>query len=270
MIKAYSLYSGSSGNAYLVRHGDTAILVDAGRSCAALCRAIRSAGLEPEDISAILITHEHTDHTSALRVFYKKYRTPLIGAVPVLSAVCENEEMCDGARALAPGREFSIGSLTVCGCFTPHDSAASMCYRFSNSEGESLAIATDMGEVTPECADFLSGVSCAVIEANHDPEMLRCGIYPPSLKSRIASRRGHLSNGQCADLAAELARSGTSGFVLAHLSRENNTPGLALETVERTLGESGFKDLPVTCAGEDFMVKISVDGTGCDLSTVTV
>ncbi len=268
MIEAYSLYSGSSGNAYLVRHEKTVILVDAGRSCAALCRAMRSVGVMPEEVSAILITHEHTDHTSALRVFHKKYHTPFIGAVPVLSAVCENEEMCESARALSPGREFTIGDLTICGCFTPHDSSVNMCYRFLTPDGASLAIATDMGEVTPECADFLSGARCAVIEANHDPEMLRCGPYPASLKSRIASKRGHLSNEQCASLAAGLARSGTAGFVLAHLSRENNTPQLALETVSSCLCESGFGELPVTCAGEDYVVKVSVDVARCDICTV--
>lgn len=270
MIEAYSLYSGSSGNAYLIRHENTVILVDAGRSCAALCRAVRSVGVSPEEISAVLITHEHTDHTSALRVFSKKYHTRLIGAVPVLSAVCENEEMCDEARALVPGREFTIGTVTVCGCFTPHDSSVNMCYRFSAADGSSLAIATDMGEVTEECTRFLSGARCAVIEANHDPEMLRTGPYPVSLKSRIASKRGHLSNGQCAELAADLARSGTAGFVLAHLSRENNTPDLALKAVTGSLSASGFGELPVTCAGENCVVKISVDGKECDICTVAV
>ncbi|MBE6709247.1 MAG: MBL fold metallo-hydrolase [Ruminococcaceae bacterium] len=270
MIEAYSLYSGSSGNAYIVKHGDTVILVDAGRSCAALCRGIRSAGISPEDVAAILITHEHTDHTSALRVFHKKYHTTFIGATPVLAAICENEEMCDSARALSPGREFSIGKVSVCGFSLPHDSSANICYKFSDAEGDSLVIATDMGEVTPECEEFLSGVRCAVIEANHDPDMLRCGPYPPSLKSRIASRRGHLSNGQCATLAADLAKTGTTGFVLAHLSRENNTPSLALSAVTASLNESGFGELPVTCAGEDHMVKITVDGGGCRLCTVTI
>ena len=270
MIEAYSLYSGSTGNAYLIKHESTAVLVDAGRSCAALCRGIRSVGMSPEDVSAILITHEHTDHISALRVFNKKYHTTLIGATPVLAAVCENEEMCDCARALSPGREFHIGTIGVCACVTPHDSSANMCYRFFDSEGDSIVIATDMGEVTPECEEFLTGADCAVIEANHDPDMLRCGPYPVSLKSRIASRRGHLSNGQCAALAAGLARSGTAGFVLAHLSRENNTPSLALSAVTAQLSESGFGEIPVTCAGEDHMVKITVDGGRCNICTVAV
>jgi len=265
MIEAYSLYSGSSGNAYLVRHGETSILVDGGKSSAALCRSLRAVGCEPEDISAVLITHEHIDHTSALRVFNKKYRIPLIGATPVLSAVCENEGMCDCARALAPGREFYVGSVCVCGCATPHDSAANMCYSFSTDEGDRLVIATDMGEVTGECAEFLSGATCAVIEANHDPEMLKFGSYPPKLKSRIASKWGHLSNEQCADLAVGLARSGATGFVLAHLSHENNTPELALATVSDMLERSGFAGLPVACAGENSCVRVRVSDGKCEI-----
>lgn len=267
MIEAYSLYSGSSGNAYLIRHGNTSILVDAGRSCAALCRAIRSVGASPEDISAVLITHEHTDHTSALRVFFNKYKPMLIGAVPVLTAVCVTEEMCDCARSLIPGKSFTIGTLSVCACFTPHDSSVNVSYRITDPDGDTLVIATDMGEVTEECENFLSGAACAIIEANHDPDMLKCGPYPAHLKARISSGRGHLSNGQCAALAADLARSGTAGFVLAHLSRENNTPKLALEAVTRSLCECGFDNLPVSCAGENCIVKISVDGGRCVICT---
>lgn len=265
MIEAYSLYSGSTGNSYLINSGDTSILVDAGKSSAALCRAIKAAGGAPEDISAVLITHEHSDHISALRVFCKKYHPLIIGAVPVLQAVCENEGMCECARALSAGREFVIGDIAICACNTPHDSEASVCYRFRTAEGDSLAIATDMGEVTTECADFLSGTDFAFIESNHDPRMLKCGPYPLWLKSRIASRFGHLSNSQCGELAVTLARSGTKGFVLAHLSRENNTPELAYDTVTGSLREAGFDSLPITCAGETDSVRVTVDGGCCEI-----
>lgn len=268
MIEAYSLYSGSSGNSYLIRGGETSVLVDAGRSCAALCRALREIGTEPESISAILLTHEHIDHTSALRVFHKKYGTPLIGVVPVLAAVCENDAMQSSARALSPRRDFSIGALSISSCSIPHDSSANICYRFRTEDGSSFAVATDMGEVTSECSEFLSGTTCAVIEANHDPEMLDRGPYPPSLKARIASRWGHLSNPQCAELAADLAHSGTAGFVLAHLSRENNTPSLALSAVSEALDRSGFGGLPVMCAGEDRAVRIRVCGNACEICDI--
>ena len=267
MIKAYSLYSGSSGNAYLIQHENTVILVDAGRSCAALCRAIKAVGISPEEISAVLITHEHNDHTSALKVFFNKYSPLLIGAVPVLSAVCTTEKMVSGARSLVPGRSFTVGTLSVCACFTPHDSSVNVSYRFTDPDGVSIAIATDMGEVTDECIGFLSGTACAVIEANHDPEMLEFGPYPPYLKSRILSRRGHLSNNQCADLATELAQAGTSAFVLAHMSRENNTPDLALNTVTDSLCKCGFGDIPVALAKEDATLMISVDKDGCRFCT---
>lgn len=263
MIEAYSLYSGSSGNAYLVHSGNTAVLVDAGRSSAALCRAVRNVGFDPKDISAVLVTHEHSDHVSALRVFNKKYGTPIIGAVPVLRAVCENEDMCRSAKALPAGGEFLLGDIAVGYCVTPHDSAASVCYRFRTRDGDSLAIATDMGEVTAECAGFLEGVGCAVIESNHDPKMLKYGPYPVWLKSRIASTHGHLSNEQCGELAVTLAQAGTKAFVLAHLSRENNTPSLAFDTVRASLDGAGFGDLPLECAGESCAVRIGLDHGRC-------
>lgn len=268
MIEAYSLYSGSSGNAYLIQSGSTAILVDAGRSSAALCRAIKAVGCEPEDISAVLITHEHSDHVSALRVFNKKYHTRIIGATPVLIAVCENEDMCDCARALPNCKEFLIGDIAVSACSTSHDSSASVCYRFCTKDGDSLAIATDMGVVTEECGTFLQGADVAVIESNHDPRMLSCGPYPPYLKSRIASRYGHLSNEQCGELAVSMAKSGTKAFILAHLSRENNTPKLALETVCASLACAGFNDIPIECAGENCTVRIAVDCGECTVCCI--
>lgn len=268
MIEAYALYSGSSGNAYLLRCGKTSVLVDAGRSAAALCRSLRAAGVEPESVSAVLVTHEHRDHVSALRVFSGKYHTPIIGAAPVLAAVCENDGMRSAAKALVPGREFSIGEIAVCGCAAPHDSSANMCYRFRSAGGESFAVATDMGEVTNECEEFLMGVTCAVIEANHDSEMLRLGPYPPGLKARIASRYGHLSNTQCASLAAGLAASGTGGFVLAHLSRENNTSEMALRAVGDALEKAGFGGCGLVCAGEDHAVRIVIQNGSCELCEI--
>lgn len=265
MIEAYSLYSGSSGNSYLIKCKNTAVLVDAGRSCAALCRAIKATGTNPEDISAVLVTHEHSDHVSALRVFCKKYCPLLISVPPVLQAICENEGMCDCARALPLGREFVIGDIAISACGTSHDSTASVCYRFRTEEGESLVIATDMGEVTPACSDFLAGADFAVIESNHDPRMLKVGPYPAWLKSRIASKVGHLSNEQCGELAVSLAKAGTKGFVLAHLSRENNTPELAYSAVSECLCNAGFGNLPIICAGETCAVKITVDGGCCEV-----
>ncbi len=265
MIEAYSLYSGSTGNSYLIKSGGTAILVDAGKSAAALCRAISDTGTDPADISAVLITHEHSDHVSALRVFHKKHGPLLIGATPVLGAVCENECMCKCARAIPAGREFAVGDIAVSACVTPHDSAASVCYKFRTAAGDTLAIATDMGEVTPECSEFLLGTDFVILESNHDPHMLKCGPYPAWLKSRIASRYGHLSNSQCGEFAAELAKSGTKGFILAHLSKENNTPALAAETVRSSLAAAGFEDLPFVCAGEDYTVSVTVKDKSCDV-----
>ena len=264
MIEAYALYSGSSGNAYIIKSGKTVLLLDCGRSAAALRRAIQSVGLDEGDVTAILLTHEHSDHVSALRVFHKRHRIPIIGAAPVLSAVCDCEEMCSMARVPA-GRSFRVGDITVKCCTVPHDSAANLSYGFVGDEGEYLVVATDIGEVTDDIRDHLRGATVAVIESNHDKNMLRCGPYPAYLKSRIASRFGHLSNDEAAELGLAVVREGCRGIVLAHLSRENNTPKLALDSFRRCLAAEGTTDVPLCCAGEDVPVRIVIDGDRCSI-----
>lgn len=267
MLEAYALYSGSAGNAYIIRSGTTTLLLDCGRSAAALCRAVESVGARAEDISAVLLTHEHTDHVSALRVFHKKHRVPIIAAASVLSCVCDTEEMCSLARVPAVGG-FAIGGIYVRCCSVPHDASANLSYSFTASMGETLAVATDVGQVTEGLREHLRGASVAVIESNHDKNMLRTGPYPQRLKSRIASKFGHLSNDEAAALALDMARDGCRGFVLAHLSPENNTPTLAADTVRGRLREGGFPDLPLLCAGESHPVRMLLDGESCILEEI--
>lgn len=260
MIKLTALYSGSKGNSYLISANGTHILLDAGRSAKALVSALIAQNADPSALSAILITHEHSDHVSALRVLTSKYALPIYGAVPVLSAVCENDAMRRSANPVIGGVPFKLGEITVDSCFVPHDSAACLAYRFTDTDGTSIAVATDMGTVTAEAEELCSGATVAVLESNHDPEMLKLGKYPPSLKARILSDRGHLSNAACATFSESLAQSGAAAILLAHISRENNTPKLAYDTTRASLDRAGHTGTALAAIGETGGISVTADG----------
>jgi len=232
--KITSLYSGSGGNAIYIRVGETAILVDAGKSARTLCRTLCEIGADIADVRAVFVTHEHSDHVSALEVLSKKYDFPIhimeksavrfdrLPPSPLHEHLVRHEGMfCE-----------TVGELTVSSFRTPHDSRMSVGYRiaFSDEDGEHvLGIATDIGYVSDSVREGLCGCDAVVLESNHDVEMLMDGPYPYDLKLRIRSNRGHLSNADSASLAADLAAQGTRAFLLAHLSEENNDPTLALD-----------------------------------------
>ena len=189
--------------------------------------ALAQAGHTMGDIGGVLITHEHSDHISGLKMLVKHHHLPvfapgtvaarLLGAVP---------ELAGSVNIIPVNQRFEIGSLAVTAFPTPHDTDQSVGYRVSG--GAVFALATDMGVVTEQVEAALTGADAVLIESNHDEDMLRYGPYPVYLKRRILSERGHLSNESCAALAARLAGSGTKKIILGHLSRENNRPELAL------------------------------------------
>ena len=162
MLRLTALYSGSKGNSYLIECGDSAILVDAGRSARAIMTALAAAGVSPDKLSAVLLTHEHTDHVSALRVLSSKGDFPIYAAAPVLDAVCATDEIYARAYTVCPGEAFALGDITVSSCAVPHDSAACLAYRFTDNDGACIAIATDMGRVTNETAALCAGCSGVV------------------------------------------------------------------------------------------------------------
>lgn len=231
-VRIISLYSGSTGNAFLIQSDAGTILIDAGKNAKKLCMALSDAGVTPDAISAIFITHEHSDHISALPVFLKKHPIP----VHVLSGSAyrlANEPSVAPCLVLHP----PLYTVELCGMRvtsfpTPHDSHASVGYRIELLDGErtyaGIGYATDIGFVSHEVESGLLGCDAVILESNHDLEMLHYGPYPYELKQRIASRRGHLSNPDSAALAAKLFANGTRALMLAHLSQENNTPELAL------------------------------------------
>lgn len=230
-IRVFSLYSGSEGNAFLIHAPSGNLLIDAGKSARRLCTALSACGVAPTDLDAILVTHEHTDHVSALPVFLKKNPIPVHLAN---GCVYRLENDPNTAPCLAPHPplwEGTLGGMRVRSFPTSHDSRASVGYRIDIPYGErvlSLGYATDLGTVTSDVEAMLLGCRAVILESNHDVDMLLGGPYPPDLKRRIHGKRGHLSNTDSAALAARLTSQGTRALLLAHLSRENNLPDLAL------------------------------------------
>ena len=233
-----SLYSGSKGNSVLIESESARILIDAGKSARALCSALNGIGKIIDDIDAIFITHEHTDHVSALEVLLKKHQIPvhIVGA-SARKLLMRGLHSYESLICLHPPVfTVEVGDIRVTSFPTPHDSEFSVGYRIEIGESI-IGYATDIGYITEEIREALSGCESIVIEANHDVDMLMNGPYPYDLKIRIRSKRGHLSNKECALLASELCFIGTKNILLAHLSEENNDPSLAYDEVWSAIGD---------------------------------
>ena len=251
MLTLTTLASGSSGNSLLVTDGRTHVLVDAGISCRRICTGLKELGVEPTELAGVLITHEHSDHISGLTTLTKQLRLPVYASPGTGRQLCYRiaflEELL---RPVAPGEGFSVGGLAIESFPTSHDAAESVGYALS-AGGRKAAVVTDLGYVTGAVLRGIRGADLLVAEANHDVEWVQSGPYPYHLKARILGDRGHLSNEAGAELAALAAESGTRAVVLAHLSRENNTPARAWETAARRLRSMGCEpnlDLSLTVA----------------------
>ena len=246
--------SGSSGNCLLLKDQNTALLIDAGISMRRIARGLSGAGLTPGELDGVLITHEHSDHISGLGSLVKKFSVPVYAPHTILNRLCGMlPELTDHVRCIPTGQSFSLKDLSVYAFRTPHDTDESVGYRVGGSGV--FALATDMGHVTEDVFTGLSGADTVLVEANHDTDLLRDGRYPVYLKKRILSPRGHLSNADCAVLVRRLYDSGTRCFVLGHLSRENNTPALAAETVRRALEGCSFD---LYCAPDSGSLSLTV------------
>ncbi len=236
-----ALYSGSKGNSVFIESEGARILIDAGKSARALCTALNSIGRSIDEIDAIFITHEHTDHVSALEVILKKHKIP----VHIVS-ISARKLLLRGLSAYgdlicthSPIFSVEVGDMRVTSFPTPHDSEYSVGYRIEIGD-TCIGYATDIGYVTEEIKSALTGCESIVLECNHDEQMLMDGPYPYDLKLRIRSNRGHLSNRACAELAGELVQIGTKNILLAHLSEENNDPSLAFDEVWGAIADEGI------------------------------
>ena len=239
--------SGSTGNCTLVQAGGERLLIDAGISLRRLTGFLAAEGLRPGELSAVLITHEHGDHVSGLEMLTKKHGVRILAprtvAARLRGALPATEDYIETIRA---GESFSIGGAEACAFHTLHDTDESVGYRIEEYGG-SFGYCTDLGCLTDEVLEAMSGVELAVIESNYDERMLCDGYYPVYLKRRILSDHGHLSNEDAGRLAVHLARGGARSVVLGHLSRENNRPELALRAVGAALEAAGER-LELTAA----------------------
>jgi phosphoribosyl 1,2-cyclic phosphodiesterase len=236
------LASGSRGNSTVLASSRTRLLVDCGLSCRETCRRLASQGIAPESLSAILITHEHSDHVAGLHVMAKKFRLPVYMTAPTHGAwqrqnkdSAGNRVQAERLETFAAGHSFSVGDIDVMPFTIPHDAADPVGFRFL-AEGLRVAIATDLGFIPPNVRDQLRACDGLMLESNHDLEMLRGGPYPWAVKQRVMSRVGHLSNDSLADFLATDYDGGAAFLVLAHLSEQNNHPDLARVAAERALG----------------------------------
>ena len=250
-MKVAVLGSGSRGNATLLMTDGTAILVDAGFSARQLARRLEAVGVAPAKIDAVVVTHDHADHTRGIGVFSRRFGTPLYMTAATRTA-------CDGllrggepVRRYAPGRSFTVGGLRVDPFVTAHDAIDPVAVTVTARRcGTRVGVATDLGRPTAGIRHSLDRCDFLVLEANHCEELLRAGPFPPSVQSRIASSHGHLSNHAAARFATELLHPGLTGIVLAHLSKECNTPELARRVVGQALRKAGWKGF-LTVAPQD-------------------
>ena len=239
MLELCTLASGSSGNSLLVSDGRTHILVDAGISCRRITNSLKALGVDPRELTGVLITHEHTDHMAGLATLTKQLRLPVYASRGTGRQLCYRIAFLEGLfHPVTPGEGFSVGGIAVESFSTPHDAAESTGFALS-AGGRKAAVVTDLGYVTPEVLKGIRGADLLVCEANHDVEWLQSGPYPYYLKARILGDRGHLSNEAGAELAWTAVEGGARTVVLAHLSHENNTPARAHAVVRGVLERRG-------------------------------
>lgn len=238
------LGSGSRGNAILVAAGNTRVLVDAGFSAKSMADRLGVLGVLPEEIDGIVVTHDHGDHTRGVGVFARRHGTPVF-------LTDRTREGCGGLfrggeelRPYRAGFPFSIGALRVEPFLTAHDARDPVAVALVDHEtGLKLGVATDLGRPTSQVRHALAKSDVLVLEANHDLGLLHQSSYPSSVRSRIGSSHGHLSNEAAAQLAVELLHPRLAGVILAHISAECNRPELAESVVGGALRKSGYRGL---------------------------
>jgi phosphoribosyl 1,2-cyclic phosphodiesterase len=231
LLEVHVLASGSDGNCTVVRHDDVAIMIDAGLSGKATTKLMNISGIDASSIEGILITHEHSDHTAGAGIMARKLDVPIY---------CNERtyRMCDFGKVrhsvITTSLEFTISGMNITPLPTSHNAIEPNAFSIE-ADGRRVLVATDMGKMTSSVEEALKAADAAVLESNYDKIMLETGPYPPSLKRLVGSDIGHLSNIDCGAAEKRTMRPGRKIF-LAHLSRNNNTPDTARETVSEVTG----------------------------------
>ncbi|MFH1688989.1 MAG: MBL fold metallo-hydrolase [Candidatus Eisenbacteria bacterium] len=249
-MKVAVLASGSSGNSVWVSSASTAVLIDAGVSGKRISASAEELGLDTAQLSAVLVTHEHSDHVSGLGPVTRKFDIPACATAGTHAGIDRRLGRCPGRIVVEAGTDFEIGGLLVSPFAVSHDCAEPVGYALTDGRTR-VVIATDLGVVSHPVRHRIGEADCVVLEFNHDERMLLDGSYPWFLKQRIMSNEGHLSNDAAARELVSLADGPLSALVLAHLSRENNVPELALATARVALERAGRADVGVYLADQD-------------------
>lgn len=246
MLNFCSLYSGSSGNSFFIQNDDTNILIDAGVSSKKIVEALEGLNINPSSIDALLITHEHIDHTKSLATFSNKFNIPIYANEKTWAAMhnfCEKlppKNICK----FTTNKSFKINSFEIFPFQISHDAADPCGFNiFYNSK--KISIATDLGIVSDNTLNFLKDSNFVLLESNYDPNILKLSSYPYNLKQRISSNLGHLSNINAGKALAKLADNGLKEALLIHLSKENNFPELAYQTVMQEISQKNDFTLSV-------------------------
>ncbi len=262
MARFCPLFSGSSGNCLFVGGSGGNILIDVGVNARAVERALNQIGVEPSTIEAIFVTHEHTDHIAGLPVFAARYGIIVYTSKGTLDYLEEKGYLRPQFDARVIGEKgVEVAGMQVMPFKTSHDSRESLGFRIHTPDDRKIAVATDLGRMTQEVRDGLTGCDLVMLESNHDVRMLENSSYPYYLKKRIMSDVGHLSNDDCAAEICRLAALGSARFVLAHLSLENNHPALAFQSALCALTQMGFKegvDFELSVAPRQYPEKVTV------------
>lgn len=249
-----SLASGSSGNCYYLGHEEGGLLIDAGIAPRSITKALKNEGvtLESGHLHGVIVTHDHADHVRSVGVLGAVYNLPIYASMPVHNRIASNryidEDLGASRRTIELGQHFSLAGFEIKSFLVPHDSAQNFGYCIRRGDF-SFALVTDIGHITPEIKQHISGVQHLVIEANYDAEMLRRGPYPEFLKERVSGPLGHLCNTETAELLCEIFHPDLQNIWLCHLSKDNNHPDLCWKTVENRLFAEGIrvgKDVQLT------------------------
>lgn len=257
MARFCTLCSSSSGNSSYIGTGNGGILIDAGTNAKQLTLALESISVSPETIHGIFITHEHTDHIGALRVFASRYHIPVFATKGTLGAMEKGGHLKgDFSAEVINAHGVEVNGMLVKSFRTSHDSAESCGYTVLLPDETKISVCTDTGIITQDVIDKVTGSDLILLESNHDKKMLNDGPYPYYLKQRILSNHGHLSNEACAEAACHFVNTGTTRLILGHLSRDNNTASAALAETSLALGRMGAVE------GIDYMLSVAPVGTG--------